>query len=112
LTVKRRFLGEAACGSGQCVQYSWNIAAGASPIGTHDCVLAWLTDFRDDLPRIDVPALVIHGDADRILPIAVMGIPLSRSIKRARFVAVKGGPHGLLWTHAEQVNAELVEFLK
>jgi non-heme chloroperoxidase len=100
------------CVSEQAVQYSWNIAAGASPIGTHDCVLAWLTDFRDDLPRIDVPALVIHGDADRILPIAATGIPLSKSIKGARFVAVQGGPHGLLWTHAEKVNSELVDFLK
>ena len=98
--------------SDQVVQCNWNVAAGASAKATLDCVSAWVTDFRKDLPKIDVPALVIHGDADRILPIAVTGIPLSKSIKGARLVVVEGGPHGILWTHAEKVNAELVAFLK
>lgn len=98
--------------SDQVVQANWNVAAGASAKATLDCVSSWVTDFRKDLPRIDVPALVIHGDADRILPIAVTGIPLSKGIKGARLVVVEGGPHGILWTHAEKVNAELVAFLK
>jgi len=59
--------------SDQAVQLSWNIAAGASPKGTLDCVSAWLTDFRNDLKKIDVPTLVVHGDADRILPLAATG---------------------------------------
>jgi non-heme chloroperoxidase len=59
--------------SDQVVQLSWNIAAGASPKGTLDCISAWLTDFRKDLARIDIPTLVIHGDADRILPFAATG---------------------------------------
>lgn len=59
--------------SDQVVQFSWNVAAGASPKGTLDCVSAWLTDFRKDLARMDVPTLVIHGDADRILPIDATG---------------------------------------
>ena len=97
--------------SDQVIQYNWNVAVGASPQGTLDCVSAWLTDFRKDLQRIDVPTLVIHGDADRILPIAATGIPLSKSIKGARLVTIEGGPHGLTWTHAEKVNPELVNFI-
>lgn len=97
--------------SDQVVQYSWNVAAGASAKATLDCVSAWLTDFRQDLARIDVPTLIIHGDADRILPIAATGVPLRDGIKGARLVVVEGGPHGITWTHAEQVNAELLRFL-
>jgi len=98
--------------SSQVVQYNWNVAAGASAKGTLDCVSAWLTDFRPDLSSIDVPTLILHGDADRILPIAATGIPLAKGIKGAQFVVVEGGPHGITWTHAEKVNAELVRFLK
>ena len=93
------------------VQYSWNVATGASAKGTLDCVSSWLTDFRQDVSRIDMPTLVIHGDADRILPIGATGKPLSNAIKGARLVVVEGGPHGITWTHAEQVNTELVNFL-
>ena len=98
--------------SEEVVRLSWNIAAGASPKGTLDCVTAWYTDFREDLPRVDVPTLVIHGDADRILPIAVTANRTHEAIKGSRLVEVKGGPHGLNWTHADQVNAELVSFLE
>ena len=98
--------------SDHVVQHSWNVAAGASAKGTLDCVSAWLTDFRKDISKIDVPTLIIHGDADRILPIAATGLPLSKGIRGARLVVVEGGPHGITWTHAEQVNAELVKFLR
>ncbi|MHB1225580.1 MAG: alpha/beta fold hydrolase [Gemmatimonadaceae bacterium] len=93
------------------VQNSWNVAMTASAKGTLDCVQAWLTDFRAGLPRVDVPTLIIHGDADRIVPIASTAIPLAERIDGARLVVVKGAPHGLLWTHAEEVNRELVPFL-
>ena len=95
----------------QIVQFSWNVASGTFAKGTMDCVQAWLTDFRNDLPRIDVPALVIHGNADRILPIDVTGIPLSEAVEGSRLVVIDGGPHGLIWTHAEEVNRELLAFL-
>jgi non-heme chloroperoxidase len=98
--------------SEQVVQYNWNIAAGASPKGTLDCVSAWLTDFRKGLSRVDVPSLIIHGDADRILPIASTAIPLSKMIKGARLAVIKGGPHGIAWTHWEELNSELLNFLK
>ncbi len=98
--------------SEQAVQFSWNVAAGASPKGSLDCVSAWYTDFRKDLPRINVPTLVVHGDSDRILPIEVTGKRTQEAVKGSRLVVVKGGPHGLNWTHAEQVNRELLDFLR
>jgi non-heme chloroperoxidase len=98
--------------SDEVVRDSWNIASGASPIGTLECVTAWYTDFRQDLRRIDVPTLIIHGDSDRILPIEVTGKATQAAIKGSRLVTVKGGPHGLNWTHADEVNRELVSFLR
>jgi pimeloyl-ACP methyl ester carboxylesterase len=97
--------------SDEAVRLSWNIAAGASPKGTQDCVQAWLTDFREDLRRIDVPTLVVHGDEDRILPLAGTGKRTQELVKGSRLVVIKGGPHGLNWTHAEEVNRELLTFL-
>jgi len=97
--------------SDQVMQYSWNVAAAAGAKATLDCVAAWLTDFRSDVSRINVPTLIIHGNADRILPIASTAIPLSKSIKGSRLVVVEGGPHGIIWTHAEKVNSALLEFL-
>jgi non-heme chloroperoxidase len=97
--------------SEQAVQASWNIAAGASPTASLACVPTWHEDFRKDLTRVDVPTLVLHGDADRVLPIAASGLRTAKLIKGARLVVVKDGPHCITWTHAEQVNAELLEFL-
>ena len=97
--------------SDQAVQFSWNVAAGASPKGTLDCVSAWLTDFRKDLARIDVPTLVIHGDSDRIVPLAATGKLTHELVKKSRLAVIEGGPHGLTWTHAERVNIELLDFL-
>ena len=97
--------------SEQAVQASWNIAAGASPTASLACVPTWHEDFRKDLTRVDVPTLVLHGDADRILPIAASGLRTAKLIQGARLVVVKDGPHCITWTHAEQVNAELLEFL-
>jgi pimeloyl-ACP methyl ester carboxylesterase len=95
----------------QAVQASWNVAAGASATASVACVAAWHEDFRKDLARVDVPALVIHGDADRILPIDASGNRTAKLIQGARFLVVKDGPHCITWTHAEEVNAELVSFL-
>ena len=97
--------------SEQVARYSWNVAVGASPKATLDCVSAWGTDFRKDLSAIDVPTLVIHGSDDRILPIAATGIRTHKAIKGSRLVVVEGGPHGLTWTHAAKVNEELLQFL-
>jgi non-heme chloroperoxidase len=61
--------------------------------------------------KIDVPTLVMHGDADRILPIGATGLRTAKLIKGARLFVVKDGPHCIIWTHADQVNPELVAFL-
>ena len=98
--------------SDEAVRLSWSIAASASPKGTVDCVAAWGTDFRGDLQRLDVPTLVVHGDADRILPIAATGTRTHAAVKGSRMVTIKGGPHGLNWTHADELNRALVEFLR
>jgi non-heme chloroperoxidase len=97
--------------SEQAVQASWNIAAGASAIASLACVPSWHEDFREDLARIDVPTLVIQGDADRIVPITASGLRTAKLIKGARLVVVKDGPHCITWTHAEEVNSELLKFL-
>ncbi|MBW4457573.1 MAG: alpha/beta hydrolase [Nostoc indistinguendum CM1-VF10] len=98
--------------SEDAIQMSWNVAAGASAKGTLDCVPSWLTDFRDDLPRIDVPTLIIHGDADRILPFDSTAARLPKLIKDSRLVVIPGGPHAINWTHADQVNPVLLDFLE
>jgi len=75
------------------------------------CVPTWHEDFRKDLDRVDVPTLVIRGDEDRIVPITAAGARTAKMIKGARLHVVKGGPHCITWTHAEEVNAELLSFL-
>jgi pimeloyl-ACP methyl ester carboxylesterase len=97
--------------SEQAVQASWNVAAGASATASLACVPTWHEDFRKDLARIDVPTLVMHGDADRILPITASGLRTAKLIKGSRLHVVKDGPHCITWTHAEEVNRELVNFL-
>lgn len=98
--------------SEEAVRMMWNIAAQASPKGTYDLVAAWGTDFRNDLRRLELPTLVVHGDADRIVPIAVSGKRTHKLIKGSKLVTIAGAPHGLYWTHAEELNAALLEFLK
>jgi non-heme chloroperoxidase len=98
--------------SEQTVQASWNVAVGCSPAAALQCVPSWLTDFRADLARIDVPTLVMHGDADRILPITASGARTAQLIRGAKNVVVKDGPHNIAWTHADVVNRELVSFLR
>jgi len=97
--------------SDEVVRLSWNIAAGASPTGTLQCVTAWATDFREDLRRIRVPTLIVHGDSDRIVPLEVSGQLTHQAVAGSRLAVVAGGPHGLNWTHAEDVNRELTSFL-
>jgi non-heme chloroperoxidase len=97
--------------SDQAWQQQFIVGVGASPIGTLRCVKSWLTDFRADLPNIDVPVLVVHGTADRILPIDATARRLPGRIKDMRLIEVEGGPHNIGWTHPEDVNAALLDFL-
>jgi non-heme chloroperoxidase len=97
--------------SDQAWQASFNVAAGSSPYATYACVDTWLTDFREDLPKIDVPTLVVHGTADRILPFEATAARLGALIADVTVVPVEGGPHNIGWTYPEEVNAALLGFL-
>jgi pimeloyl-ACP methyl ester carboxylesterase len=97
--------------SERVLEANWTVAAGASASGTRACVDAWIEDFRQDIARNTVPTLLLHGDADRILPADATSRRQAKMIKNIKFVELKGGPHGVLWTHAEEVNSELVKFL-
>lgn len=94
---------------------SWATAIEDSPTGTLECVSAWLEDFREDLAKIDVPTLVLHGNSDKILPIAATGNRVAEYVKGSKLVIIDGAPHGMTWTHADQVNPppnRIFEFLK
>jgi non-heme chloroperoxidase len=97
--------------SEQAWQASFNVAAGASPHATYACVDTWLTDFRGDLEKIDVPVLVVHGTEDRILPYEATAKRLPALVDGLKLVSVAGGPHNIGWTHPEEVNTALLEFL-
>src|SRR6266852_7482553 len=97
--------------SEQARQASFNVAAGASPYATYACVDTWLTDFRADLAKIDIPVLVVHGTEDRILPYEATAKRLPALVPGLKLVSVEGGPHNIGWTHPEEVNKALLEFL-
>ena len=83
-------------------QASFDVAAAASPYATYACVDTWLTDFRADPPKIDVPVLVLHGTADRILPFDSTAARLRALIADCTLVPVEGGPHNIGWTYPEK----------
>jgi non-heme chloroperoxidase len=97
--------------SDEVVRDSWNVAAGASAVGTVSCPPTWITDFRQDLPKNDVPTLVVHGDADRILPIDATARRLPDLIADCHLVEIPGAPHGMLWTHGAEINEVLLRFI-
>ena len=97
--------------SQEVVDVSQSIAAGSSFYSSVADQPTWLTDFRGDIPKIDVPALIVHGTADRILPIDSTGRVFAKSLPSAEYVEIEGAPHGMLWTHHAEVNAVLLAFL-
>ena len=93
-------------------EYARDIAAFASPKGTMDCVTAFArTDFRGDLAKITVPTLVIHGDSDGIVPFEASGKRSAETIEGSELVVIKGGPHGINASHAQEFNEALLGFL-
>jgi non-heme chloroperoxidase len=98
--------------SDAAIHASFNVAAASSYQAMLNCVDAWLEDFRADIAQITLPTLVIHGDADQILPIDATGKRTAALIPGAQLHVVEGGPHGLNWTHATEVNKALLTFLK
>ncbi|WP_426299834.1 alpha/beta fold hydrolase [Arthrobacter sp. R-11] len=98
--------------SEESVRASWGLAAQAGAFASVAAQPTWPTDFRADIPKIDVPTLIVHGTADRILPIDVTGRPFSRALPDADYLEIDGAPHGMLWTHGAEINEALLAFLK
>lgn len=92
-------------------QLHFNVGVTASPIGTYESVDAWLTDFRDDVGKIDVPVLCVQGTADNVLPFESTGKRLPPLVKDLKLVPLEGAPHGIPWTHADEVNAAIKDFM-
>ena len=91
----------------------WNAGMDASPWGTWACAgESWLDDFARDIERIDVPTLILHGTADRILSLEGQGRRLHAALPDAHYQEIDGGPHVMSATHAEEVNAALLAFLR
>lgn len=95
------------------IHLNWSVACKASPKATLDCVDSFgLTDFREDLKKFDVPTLVVHGDADQIVPIEIAGKKSKDLIENAKYEVIKEAPHGLVFTHKKEFNKILIDFLK
>lgn len=99
--------------SSEQLQWSSNVAMMASPKGTLDCVRAFSeTDFRPDLAAFKVPTLIIHGDADATVPLEKSGAKSAEAIAGAELKVYEGAPHGLFYTHADRLNADLLAFAR
>jgi non-heme chloroperoxidase len=97
--------------SEEALRASWQLAANASAYSSVWAQPTWYTDFRADIDKIDVPSLIMHGTADRILPIDVTGRAFAKALPSATYIEVEGAPHGMLWTHGEEINKALLDFL-
>ena len=93
------------------IEATFNIAAASSAFAMLNCVDAWLEDFRDDLKSVQIPTLVIHGNADKVIPFEAAGSRMQQFVKHAELRVIDGGPHGLNWTHATECNKALLSFL-
>lgn len=93
-------------------EYAKTIAAFASPKGTHSCIGSFSrTDFREDLQKINVPTLVIHGDSDRIVPMEVSGLRTHQMVQDSEMHVIRNGPHGCNLSHAQEFNRVLIDFI-
>lgn len=100
--------------SRQVVDANWNVAVTSAPVAAYAVVPTWIEDFRGDVEAVRAagkPSLILHGTADNILPIDATGRRFHEAFPEAEYVEVEGAPHGLLWTHADEVNAALRSFL-
>jgi non-heme chloroperoxidase len=97
--------------SEEALRHSWQLATNMSPYTSVWAVATWFTDWREDIDKIDVPALILHGTGDQNVPIDLTGRVLAKMLPSAAYVEIEGAPHGMLWTHGEQINNALLDFL-
>jgi non-heme chloroperoxidase len=99
--------------SDSAVRASSQVAYGSGPYASYASIDSWLTDFRGDLPKIDIPVLAIHGTDDRVVPpsVTVERLRDERLIADLTVVEINGGPHNVGWTHPDEVNSALLSFL-
>ena len=98
----------------EVVTGSWNVAITSAPVAAYAVVPSWLEDFRDDVEAVRAagkPALILHGTKDNILPIDATARRFHQALPEADYVEIENAPHGLLWTHADEVNSALKDFL-
>jgi len=96
------------------VDASWNVAVASAPVAAYAVVPSWIEDFRADVEAVKtagLPTLIVHGTGDRILPIDASGRRFHAALPDAEYVEIDGAPHGMLWTHAAEVNAVLLPFV-
>ena len=101
--------------SQEAVTASWNTATGSAPVAAYAVVPTWIEDFTADVAAVRAsgkPALIVHGTADNILPIDATGRPFHAAFPEAEYHEIEGAPHGMLWTHAAEVNAILLAFVQ
>ncbi|MCU1546727.1 MAG: bpoA2 [Homoserinimonas sp.] len=100
--------------SEEAVKHSWDVAASSASVAAYAVVYSWIEDFRSDVAKVRdsrIPTLIAHGTVDRVLPIDATGRPFHALMPDAQYVELDGAPHGMLWTHAEEINAMLLTFL-
>jgi non-heme chloroperoxidase len=97
--------------SEEALRASWQLAANASAYASVWSPAVWCTDFRADIDKIDVPTLIMHGTGDRNVPIDITSRQFARMLPSATYIEIEGAPHGMLWTHGEEINKALLEFL-
>ena len=97
--------------SEEAVRASWQVAASSSAYASVWAPAAWYTDFRADIDKIDVPTLIMHGTGDRNVPIDLTSRQFAKALPSATYIEIEGAPHGMLWTHREEINKALLDFL-
>ncbi|WP_410809969.1 alpha/beta fold hydrolase [Micromonospora sp. 067-2] len=98
--------------SDEAYRAHWQIGVMASGRATHDSVNSWQEDFRGDLPKIDIPVLIMQGDQDRVLPPPSSGLRLGPMLPTSTWIYMKGAPHGIPWTHADDINKAMLDFIR
>jgi non-heme chloroperoxidase len=98
--------------SEEALRNSWQQATNISPYTSVWSVATWFTDWRADIDEIDVPTLIMHGTGDVNVPIDITSRLLAKMLPSATYIEIEGAPHGMLWTHGEEINKALLDFLE